>query len=96
MNSFFVKWIEQYLFFPTIFQRLVGIFFLPLTVVYCIVTTYKRVSKKPINFGIPVISVGNLLVGGTGKTPVIISLTKEKKNVAMVILGGTIAATKKR
>ncbi len=87
MNSFFIKWVEQYLFFPTPFQRLVGVLFLPLTVIYCIVTSYKRLSKKPINFGIPVISIGNLLVGGTGKTPVIISLTKNKKDVAVILRG---------
>ena len=87
MNSFFVKWVEQYLFFPTSLQRLIGVLFLPLTVVYCVVTAYKRMSKKPINFGIPVISIGNLLVGGTGKTPVIISLVKEKKDVAVVLRG---------
>jgi len=87
LNSFFVKWVEKYLFFPTAFQRLIGILFLPLTVIYCIVTTYKRLSKKPINFGIPVISIGNLLVGGTGKTPVIISLVKERNNVAIILRG---------
>jgi len=87
LNSFFVKWIEQYLFFPTPFQKLIGVLFLPLTVVYCIVTTYKRLSKKPINFEIPIISIGNLLVGGTGKTPVIIALAKEKKDVAVILRG---------
>lgn len=87
MNSFFVQWVEHYLFFPTTFQRLIGVLLLPLTVVYCVVTAYKRLSKKPINFGIPVISVGNLLVGGTGKTPVIISLVKDKKDVAVILRG---------
>jgi tetraacyldisaccharide 4'-kinase len=87
LSSFFVKWIEQYLFFPTAFQRLVGILFLPLTVLYCIVTTYKRLSKKPLNYGVPVISVGNLLLGGTGKTPIIIALAKNKKNTAIILRG---------
>jgi len=87
IKSFFIKWIEQYLFFPTPFQRLVGVLFSPFTVLYCIITAYKRVSKKAIYLGIPVISVGNLLVGGTGKTPVIIALAKEKKNAAIVLRG---------
>ena len=87
MNSFLVKWIEQYLFFPTPFQRIIGILLLPLTLIYCIITTYKRVSSRPQYFGIPVISVGNLLVGGTGKTPVTIALAKEKENVAIVLRG---------
>ena len=87
MRSFFVKWIEQYLFFPTPFQRLIGILFLPFTVLYCVVSAYKRISKKEIDFGIPVVSVGNLLIGGTGKTPVIIALAKEKEDVAVVLRG---------
>jgi tetraacyldisaccharide 4'-kinase len=86
-NNYLVKWIEQYLFFPNPFQKLIGILFLPLTLFYCIITTFKRVSKKPIYYGIPVISVGNLLVGGTGKTPVTIALAKERKNVAIVLRG---------
>ena len=87
MNNFLVNWIEQYLFFPNILQKLLSISLLPLTLLYCIITTFKRVSAKPQYFGIPVISIGNLLVGGTGKTPVTIALAKEKKDVAIVLRG---------
>jgi len=87
LNNFLVNWIEQYLFFPNILQKLLSISLLPLTLLYCIITTFKRVSAKPQYFGIPVISIGNLLVGGTGKTPVTIALAKEKKDVAIVLRG---------
>ena len=87
MNRFLVSWIEQYLFNPNPLQKLIGILFFPLTILYCIVTTYKRVSAKPLYYGVPVISIGNLLVGGTGKTPVTISLSKDKKDVAIVLRG---------
>jgi len=87
LNSLLVKWIEQYLFFPTPLQRIIGLLFLPLTLLYCIITTFKRVSKKPLYFGIPVISIGNLLVGGTGKTPVTISIAQEYDDVAIVLRG---------
>jgi len=87
IKSFLVQWIEQYLFFPNFFQRLISLLFLPLTLLYCIITTFKRVSKKPIYHGIPVISIGNLLVGGTGKTPVTIALAKQKDDVAIVLRG---------
>lgn len=82
-----IKWIEQYLFFPNPLQRLIGILFFPLTILYCIISAYKRLSKKPLFYGIPVISIGNLLVGGTGKTPVSIALAKDKKDVAVVLRG---------
>jgi len=87
LNSYLVKWIEQYLFNPNILQKLVGVVFFPTTVLYCIVTTYKRISAKPKFYEIPVISIGNLLVGGTGKTPVTIAMAKDKKDVAIVLRG---------
>ncbi|MCK5110305.1 MAG: tetraacyldisaccharide 4'-kinase [Arcobacteraceae bacterium] len=81
------KWIEQYLFFPNVFQRLISLALLPLTVLYCVVTAFKRTSAKPHYFGIPVISIGNLIVGGSGKTPVAIALAKDKKDVCVVLRG---------
>jgi len=87
LRAFFIKWVEQYLFFPTPFQRLISLAFLPLTVIYCVITAYGRVSKRAIDFEIPVISIGNIIVGGTGKTPVIIALAKQKNNVAIILRG---------
>ncbi len=81
------KWIEQYLFFPNAFQRLISLALLPLTVLYCVVTAFKRTSAKAHYFGIPVISIGNLIVGGSGKTPVAIALAKDKKDVCIVLRG---------
>jgi tetraacyldisaccharide 4'-kinase len=87
MKRFFTLWIEQYLFFPNLFQRLISIAFFPLTILYCIVVAYKRISAHPIDFDINIISIGNLIVGGSGKTPVTIALAKEKED-AFVILRG--------
>ena len=41
----------------------------------------------PKNLGIPVISVGNLIVGGSGKTPFTIALAREFKDIAIVLRG---------
>ena len=87
INRFLNKWIEQYLFFPNIFQRLISVSLFPFTILYCIVVAYKRTKAVPINFGIDVISIGNLVVGGSGKTPVTIALAKDMKNVAVVLRG---------
>ena len=87
MNKTVIKWIEQYLFFPNIFQQFISICFLPLTVLYCIIITYKRLSAKLLRFDIPVISIGNLVIGGVGKTPLTIALAKDKKDVAIVLRG---------
>jgi tetraacyldisaccharide 4'-kinase len=88
LRKILTPWIEQYLFNPNILQRLIGILFFPFTITYCVITTYQRVTKKPIDYQIPIISVGNLVVGGTGKTPVIISLIKENNKKTAVILRG--------
>lgn len=45
---------------------------------------------KSVQFDIPVISVGNITIGGTGKTPhveYLINLIKEKKNLAVLSRG---------
>lgn len=52
-----------------------------------LIISFKRVSAKKINFGIPIISIGNLIVGGSGKTPLAIALAKDKENVCVILRG---------
>jgi len=87
LNNFLTKRVEHYLFFPNLLEQLISIFLLPLTLLYCMITTYKRLSAKILDFHIPIISIGNLVVGGTGKTPLTIALAKDKKNVSIVLRG---------
>ncbi len=39
------------------------------------------------DFGIDIISVGNLVVGGSGKTPFVTALAQDKKDVAIILRG---------
>jgi tetraacyldisaccharide 4'-kinase len=48
---------------------------------------FKKILSKPEYFGIPVISIGNLSVGGSGKTPVTIEIAKLAKKPAIVLRG---------
>jgi tetraacyldisaccharide 4'-kinase len=53
----------------------------PLSVLYCLLATlrrawYRRSGRKPAPLGVPVIVVGNITVGGTGKTPLVIWLAR--------------------
>jgi len=80
-------WIEEYLFFPNPFQKIISFLFIPFTLIYMIIISFKRASSKPQNFGIPIISIGNLVVGGSGKTPVTIALAKDKKDVCIILRG---------
>jgi len=43
---------------------------------YGLLASWNYSSQKPQHFSIPVISVGNLVCGGAGKTPVALSLAK--------------------
>jgi tetraacyldisaccharide 4'-kinase len=55
---------------------------LPLTALFCLFSNYKkkRDQKHQIQFEIPVIIIGNINVGGTGKTPLVIRLTEILKD----------------
>ncbi|XPV83951.1 MAG: tetraacyldisaccharide 4'-kinase [Halarcobacter sp.] len=80
-------WVEDYLFFPNIFQKIISFFLLPLTLIYMLIIMLKRVNAKGIDFGIPIISIGNIIVGGSGKTPLTIHLAKKYENVCVILRG---------
>lgn len=44
-------------------------------------------SKKAEDFGVDIISIGNLSVGGSGKTPLVTALASRYENVAVVLRG---------
>ena len=87
MKQKFILWVEEYLFFPTLFQRFISVLLLPLTLIYNLIIAIKKIQAKPVDYGIPVISVGNLIVGGSGKTPLVIHLARKRENVAVVLRG---------
>lgn len=89
-NSKLVIWVEEYLFHPkTLFQKILPYILLPLSALYCCVVKWKRYrgEKKKITFKIPIISIGNLTIGGNGKTPFCITLAKEYEEVAIILRG---------
>ncbi len=47
----------------------------------------KRAMAKQIEFGIPIISVGNIIIGGSGKTPVTIKLASKHENACVILRG---------
>ena len=89
-NSKFVTWVEEYLFHPkTLFQKILPFLLLPLSALYCCVVKWKRFQgeREKISFKIPIISIGNLTIGGNGKTPFCIALAKEYDDVAIILRG---------
>ena len=55
----------------------ISIFLLPLSFTFFLLIFIKKLLTKAKKFKIPVICVGNIYIGGTGKTPVCILLSKE-------------------
>jgi len=80
-------WIEEYLFYPKPSQKLLSYLLLPITFFYCITIFLKNSLSKPKDFNIPIISIGNLIVGGSGKTPLTITLAKDRKKVCVILRG---------
>ena len=59
----------------------------PLSLIYCLIVWVKFKKAKPEDFGIKVVSVGNLIVGGSGKTPLTVALASRYENIAIVLRG---------
>ncbi|MBN2894312.1 MAG: tetraacyldisaccharide 4'-kinase [Campylobacterales bacterium] len=82
-----VAWIERYLYAPSPLQRLLSYLLLPLSALYCTVVYLKYRLSTPKKFDIPIISVGNLTVGGSGKTPLVCALAQAHTRPAIVLRG---------
>ena len=62
----------------------ISILLFPLSIIIKIIIFFKRKLIKAREFNIPIICIGNIYLGGTGKTPLSIfignQLIKNKKN----------------
>jgi len=78
---------EQMFFAPKWYHYPVMLFLFPLSIVYGIIMSVRRMVTSQTNFGIPIISVGNLIVGGSGKTPFVIALSARLEGVVIISRG---------
>ena len=78
---------ERYLFRPSLWGQLISYSLLPLTLIYCFIAwlRFKLVSLK--DYDIAVVSIGNLVVGGSGKTPFTIAVAKKFEKSVIVLRG---------
>lgn len=83
MRMFFEK-----MFFSPKFYHLPIIFlFLPLSLVYGSIMSLRRLFARRKDFGIPILSVGNIMLGGSGKTPFVIALASRYEEVFIISRG---------
>jgi len=87
LKKSFVFWVEKYFYNPNPFHKFISIIFLPLSWLYCFLMYLRFKSKYAQDFGIKIISVGNLSVGGSGKTPLITALASKYNNPAIILRG---------
>lgn len=87
MNRRLAAWGERYLYAPSPSQRLLSFLLRPLSGLYCFVMFARYRKAVAVDPGIAVISIGNLTVGGSGKTPLTVALAKRRKRPAIVLRG---------
>jgi tetraacyldisaccharide 4'-kinase len=83
MRAFF----EAMFFAPRWYHYPLILLLFPLSIIYGIMMSVRRIVTSPKNFGIPIISVGNLIVGGSGKTPFVIALASRLDGVVIISRG---------
>ncbi|PID48257.1 MAG: tetraacyldisaccharide 4'-kinase [Proteobacteria bacterium] len=82
-----ILWVESYLNNPNLFQKIISFSLLPITFIYWLFIKARRIFIKAKKYDLHVISVGNLNVGGSGKTPFILSLAKHFEKPAIILRG---------
>ena len=87
MKKSLVFWGEKYLFSPGPLEWLISVLLLPLSFLYCCVVWIRYKTSVPRDLGLPVVSIGNLIVGGSGKTPLTVALARTYKHPAIVLRG---------
>ncbi|MFT7002880.1 MAG: tetraacyldisaccharide 4'-kinase [Sulfurimonas sp.] len=87
MKKSLVFWVEEYFYNPSFIQKLISSILLPLSWIYCFGMYIRFKNKKPIDFDIDIVSVGNLSVGGSGKTPLVTALASKYEDAAIVLRG---------
>ncbi|MDL0089177.1 tetraacyldisaccharide 4'-kinase [Campylobacter gastrosuis] len=80
-------WAERYFYSPNFYQKSLALMLYPLSLIYKFIVILKQKMAREIDFKIPVISVGNLTLGGSGKTPLCIAILSEFKSGFVVLRG---------
>ena len=74
-NTNKMGFIESYFFYPSFWHKILAFALLPFSCIYALITLYKKCFAKKRNFNVKILSIGNLVSGGSGKTPFCIALT---------------------
>ena len=78
---------QEYFYVPNLWQKCLAIALLPLSALYCIGVILKFKFSRAKDFGLPIISIGNLTLGGSGKTPLSIAILNEFEGGVVILRG---------
>lgn len=86
----FHNWVNKYFYSPNFSQKFIAKLLLPLSYIYTFIVIIKKILGKEKDLNIKIISVGNLIVGGSGKTPLTLALYRyfSKNYKIFIILRG--------
>ena len=82
-----VSFFERLFFKPNLFDWVLIFLLSPLSLLYGVIMLFRRVFSSKKKYSIPIISIGNLTVGGSGKTPFVISLASRYTDVVIISRG---------
>jgi len=86
-NSLVVSFFERLYFRPNFLDWVFIAFFSPISLIFGTIMLFRRVLTFKKDYSIPIISVGNLIVGGSGKTPFVIELASRYSGVCIISRG---------
>jgi tetraacyldisaccharide 4'-kinase len=81
------RFFENLFYRPRWYHWPVAALLLPLSLLYASVMFLRRRLADPEDMGVPVVSIGNLVVGGSGKTPMTVALAGHFRKPAVVLRG---------
>jgi len=82
-----VSFFERLFFKPNVLDWGVILLLSPLALLYATIMLFRRVLTVKKEYSIPIISIGNLTVGGSGKTPFVIALASRYKELTVISRG---------
>jgi tetraacyldisaccharide 4'-kinase len=82
-----VSFFERLFFKPNVLDWVIIFLLSPLALLYATIMLFRRVFTLKKEYFIPIISIGNLTVGGSGKTPFVIALASHYNKVTIISRG---------
>jgi len=86
-KSYIVSFFERLFVKPNLFDWVLIFLLSPLSLLYGSIMLFRRLITLKKSYSVPIVSIGNLTVGGSGKTPFVIALASRCEDVTIVSRG---------